>query len=169
MTVTLINGQGGSTDWLAFAAGGAPDTSYLQWVYVGTGVTTRTWTVTPATAGTYEFRLFLNGSYSRAATSPIVTATAPNPVLTVSATMVTAGTPVTVTLNSGFGGSTDWLCLAAVGAPDATYLQWTYVGAGVTTRTWIVTPPGAGTYQFRLFLNNGYTRAATSPTITMSN
>ena len=169
VTVTLINGQGGSTDWLAFAASGAPDASYLQWVYVGSGVTTRTWTVTPATAGTYEFRLFLNGGYIRAGTSPIVTVTIPTPVLTVSATTVTVGTPVTVTLNNGYGGSTDWLALAAVGAPDTSYLQWTYVGAGVKTRTWNVTPPGAGTYQFRLFLNNGYTRAATSPTITVSN
>lgn len=169
VTVTLINGPGGSTDWLALAASGAPDTSFLQWVYVGTGVTTRTWTVTPAAAGTCEFRLFLNGGYSRAGTSPIVTVTVSNPVLTVSATTVTAGTPVTVTLNNGHGGSTDWLALAAVGAPDTSYLQWTYVGAGVRTRTWIVTPPGAGTYQFRLFLNNGYTRAATSPTITVSN
>ena len=49
------------------------------------------------------------------------------------------------------------------------YLQWTYVGPGVKTRTWNVTPPGAGTYQFRLFLNDGYTRSATSPTITVSN
>ena len=40
---------------------------YIQWVYVGTGVTTRTWTVTmPATAGTYQFRLFLNNGYTSA-------------------------------------------------------------------------------------------------------
>ena len=91
VTVTLINGQGGSADWLAFAASGAPDTSYLQWVYVGSGVTTRTWTVTPATAGTFEFRLFFNDGYSRGGTSPTVTVTTPTPVLTVSSTTVTAG------------------------------------------------------------------------------
>ena len=151
VTVMLINGQGGSKDRLAFAASGAPDTSYVQWVYVGSGVTTRTWTVTPATAGTYEFRLFLNDGYIRAGTSPTVTVTS-DPSLTVSASTVSVGTPVTVNLNNGYGGSTDWLALAAVGAPDTSYLQWTFVGAGVKTRTWIVTPPGAGTYQFRLFL-----------------
>src|SRR5204863_291244 len=71
VTVTLTGGAGGSSDWLALAATGAPNTSYLQWTYVGTGVTTRTWTVTvPATAGTYEFRYFLGGGYSLAATSP---------------------------------------------------------------------------------------------------
>jgi hypothetical protein len=169
VTVTLINGLGGSADWLAFAASGAPDTSYLQWVYVGAGVTTRTWTVTPTTAGTFEFRLFYNNGYIRGGTSPAVTVNTATPVLTVSSTTVTAGAPVTVTLNNGYGGSTDWLCLAVVGSANTSYSQWTYVGAGVTTRTWTVTPPGPGTYQFRLFLNNGYTLVTTSPAVTVSN
>jgi hypothetical protein len=42
------------------------------------------------------------------------------------------------------------------------------VGSGVTARDWTVTMPSApGTYEFRLFLNNGYTRAATSPPVTV--
>jgi hypothetical protein len=50
----------------------------VQFVYVGAGVTTRTWTVAaPNTPGTYEFRLFLNNSYTRAATSPTITVPAP--------------------------------------------------------------------------------------------
>ncbi|OFW25350.1 MAG: hypothetical protein A3H97_06430, partial [Acidobacteria bacterium RIFCSPLOWO2_02_FULL_65_29] len=170
VTVTLSNGYGGSTDWLALASTSAANTSYLQWIYVGTGVTTRTWMVTmPTTAGTYEFRAFVNG-YTRVATSPPVSVTPPPPpALTVSATSVSAGSPVTVTLASGYGGSTDWLALAATGAPNNSYLQWVYVGAGVTTRNWTVTmPAGAGTYEFRLFLNNGYTRAATSPPVTVT-
>jgi hypothetical protein len=86
--------------------------------------------------------------------------------LTVSATTVTAGGQVTVTLTNGPGGAHDWLALAAADAPNTSYLQWTYVGAGVTTRTWTVTISTAGTYEFRLFLNNGYTCVATSPTVT---
>ena len=73
-----------------------------------------------------------------------------------------------MTLVDGYGGSKDWLALAATGSADTSYLQWTYVGAGVTTRTWTVTAPStAGTYEFRLFLNNGYTRVATSPVLTV--
>ncbi|HTM25229.1 MAG TPA: S8 family serine peptidase [Vicinamibacterales bacterium] len=261
VTATLTNGFGGSTDWLALAATGSPDSSYLLWTYVGAGVTTRTWTVTmPSTAGTYEFRLFLNNGYARVATSPAVTVTpGPNPVpalsstspvasaagagsftltvngsgfvsssivrwngadrittfvsatqlraaipatdvaaagtaqvtvfspapgggvsaalpfnvgvtptLSVSATTAAPGSSVTVTLTNGFGGSTDWLGFASTSAPDTSYLNFVYVGAGVTTRTWTVTMPSTpGTYQFRLFPNNGYTRAATSPTVTV--
>jgi subtilisin len=263
VTATLTGGLGGPSDWLALAATTAPDTSYLQYVYIGAGVFDRTWTTAmPSTPGTYEFRLFLNGGYTRGATSPAITVVpGPNPVpvltstlpvtapagagalsltvngsgfvsssivrwnganrvttfvsstqlraaipagdvavpgtaqvsvfspspggglsssmpfgivastaaLSVSATSVQAGTSVTATLTNGFGGSGDWLALAAAGSPDANYLLWTYVGAGVITRTWTVTMPSTpGTYEFRLFLNNGSTRAATSPAVTVA-
>ena len=169
VTVTLTGGFGGSGDWLALAATTAPNTSYVQYTYVGAGITTRTWTVTMSGSGTYEFRLFLNNGYTRAATSPpIVVAEGPPPQLTVSTTTAAPGTPITVTLTNGRGGAADWLSFAPTSAPNNSYLQFVYVGAGVTTRTWTVTAPSTpGTYEFRLFLNNSYTRAATSPTVTV--
>jgi subtilisin len=168
VTVTLANGLGGATDWIALAAVGASEASYVQWVYVGAGVATRTWTATmPRAGGTYEFRLFLNGGYVRAATSPPVTVTISTPALTVNTTSVVVGGNVTVTLTGGAGGSTDWLALAPASAANTSYLLWTYVGSGVTTRTWTVAMPAAtGTYEFRLFLNNGFSRAATSAAVT---
>jgi subtilisin family serine protease len=262
MTVTLAGSSGAAGDWLALAASGAPDTSYLNSTYVGTGVTTRTWTVTmPGTAGTYEFRLFLASTYNRGATSAPITVTEsfnpapaasslfpshasagsaaftltvngsnfvassvvqwngtprsttfvsdtqvrasiaasdlassgtaqvtvqtpapgggtssvvsfaidPPPRLTVSATSADVGSSVTVTLTGSSGGDGDWLALALTTAPDTSYLQSTYVGSGVTTRTWAVTMPlTAGAYQFRLFLASTYNRAATSPTVTVT-
>jgi hypothetical protein len=171
VTTTLTNGFGGAGDWLALAATGAPNTSYLQYTYVGNGVTTRTWTVVmPSIGGTYEFRLFLNNGYARAATSAPITVTGGlPPSLAVNATSVHGGSSVTMTLTNGLGGSGDWLALAASGSPSTSYLQWTYIGAGVTTRTWTVTMPTTpGTYEFRLFPNNGYTIAATSPPIAVT-
>lgn len=173
VTVTVANGFGGVTDWLAIAATSAPNNIYIQYVYVGSGVTSRTWTVAmPTTPGTYEFRLFING-YNRVATSPTITvgggAPPPNPPsLAISASTIEAGQSVTVTLTNGAGGSTDWLAFALTSAPNNSYVQYTYVGAGVTTRTWAVTPTTAGIYEFRLFLNNTYTRAATSPPVTVT-
>jgi len=171
VTVTLTGGLGGSLDWLALAVTGSPNTSYVQWTYVGAGVTTRTWTVTmPGTGGTYEFRLFLNGGYTRATTSPTITVTGPAaPTLAVNTNTAVGGQAVTVTLTGGAGGAQDWIALAPVGAANTTYVQWIYVGAGVTTRTWTVTMPSAGgTFEFRLFLNGTYTRAATSPAVTVT-
>jgi subtilisin family serine protease len=170
VTVTLSNSPGGSGDWLSFAQSTAPNTGYTQFVYVGTGVTTRTWTVTaPSTPGTYEFRLFLNNGYVRAATSAPITITVPRPpTLSVSTTSAAPGASVTVTLADGYGGNLDWLALASTSAPNSTYVAFTYVGSGVTSRTWTVTMPSTpGTYEFRLFLNNGYTRAATSAVVTV--
>jgi hypothetical protein len=169
VTVTLSGGYGGSGDWLALAATTAPNTSYLKYTNVGAGVIERTWTVTMSSAGTFEFRLFLNNGYTRAATSvPIVVAEGPPPVLTVNTTTAAPGTPITVTLTNGRGGSADWMSFAPTGAANNSYVQFVYVGAGVTTRTWTVTAPSTpGTYEFRLFLNNSYTRAATSPTVTV--
>ncbi len=169
VTVTLTNGLGGATDWLAFAPTGAPDNSYQQFTWVGAGVTTRTWTVTtPTTPGTYEFRLFKQGSFVRLATSPVITVQAPPPpVLTVSTTSARPGDPVTVTLVNGLGGQTDWLAFAPTGAPDNSYVQFTWVGAGVTNRTWTINMPSAGgTYEFRLFKQATFVRLATSPVVT---
>jgi subtilisin len=165
ITVTLTNGLGGNQDWIAFAATTAANNTYVQFVYVGAGVTTRTWTINaPATAGSYEFRLFQNGTFTRLATSAtIVVQAAPPPTLTVSTTSAAHGTQVTVTLTNGLGGSTDWLAFAAVGAPDSAYLNWTYVGGNVTTRTWTVTLPATpGNYEFRLYRQGSFVRIATS-------
>ena len=262
VTVNLVNGFGGAQDWLALAPVGSPNTSNLGWTYIGANVTTRSWSVAmPATAGTYEFRLFPDNGYTRVATSPpvvvdpsltpppVVTSLSPSrtvvgaggftlrvigskfvpssvvlwngqsrattfistteiraaigaadvaaigtaqvavrtpspgggtsgsltfsidppPSLSPSSTTVPGGTAVTVTLTGGAGGAIDWLAIAPVGAPDTSYLQWTYVGAGVTNRAWTVNAPSAaGIYEFRLYLNNGYTRAATSAPITVT-
>jgi hypothetical protein len=76
---------------------------------------------------------------------------------------------VTVTLTNGLGGAGDWIALAQASATNGSYITYTYVGAGVATRTWTVTMPSTpGTYEFRLFLNNGFTRAATSPPVTVN-
>ena len=102
-------------------------------------------------------------------TSASLTVTIDPPAsLTLSAPSVAPGGTATVTLAEGYGGAKDWIALAATGAANTSYLQWTYVGAGTITRTWTITAPStAGTYEFRLFLNNGYTRVATSPILTV--
>src|SRR5258706_12682052 len=102
------------------------------------------------------------------ATSPRITATAaPPPVLTVNATTVGAGSPVTVTLTNGFGGAGDWIAFANATAPDTSVLQYVNVGANVTTRTWTVTVPtsGSGLYEFPLYPGGGEGRRAAHPRV----
>src|SRR5204862_3626044 len=89
--------------------------------------------------------------------------------ITVSSTNVSPGGVVAASLSNSPGGAQDWIALAATSAPNETYLAFTYVGAGLTSRNWSVPMPNvAGSYEFRLFLDNGYVRAATSPTIVVN-
>jgi hypothetical protein len=92
----------------------------------------------------------------------------PPAVLTVNNAAVPPSTTVTMTLSGGFGGGSDWLALAQVGSSERSFITYTYVGAGVTTRAWTVTMPSTpGQYEFRYFPDNGYTRAGTSPVVTV--
>ncbi len=167
VTVTLTGGFGGAADYLAFAAVGAPDNSYLQYTYVGAGVTTRTWTVLLTSPGSYEFRLFTSGNTRLATSAPITVTVGTPPVLTVSPANATTGSTVTVTLTGGFGGAGDWLAFASTGAPNSSYVQYTTVGAGVTTRTWNVVVTSPGTFEFRLLTNTNQ-RLATSAPVTVT-
>jgi hypothetical protein len=109
------------------------------------------------------------GAVAGVCLSAAQTLTVVGPSLTVSSTNVVGGQSVTVTLANGYGNAQDWIALAQTGTGVGSYLQWTYVGAGVTSRTWTVTMPTApGQYEFRLFLNNGFGLEATSPAVTVT-
>jgi hypothetical protein len=87
---------------------------------------------------------------------------------------VAAGSTVTVGVQNGPGNPTDWVGLYPTGAADTSYLNWFYLNgskfapaAGMTTATLpFVMPGSSGTYEFRLFSNNGFTRLAVSPMVT---
>jgi hypothetical protein len=102
-------------------------------------------------------------------TSSATNLTLSQPSLTVSATSSPPGGAITATLgNSPSVGA--WLALAQVGSPANTYLQYTFVAAGVTSRTWDVTmPTTVGNYEFRLYLLNTYSVLARSPPVAVVN
>ena len=99
-----------------------------------------------------------------------------NVALDATPSSVGPGDAVTVAVNSGPGGTTDWVGLYAVGAPDTSYLDWKYLNGlraapatGLTAATFTFPmPPTEGNYEFRFFPNNGLSpRLATSPTVTV--
>jgi len=161
------------TFWFALTKVGAPNTTYDKWVQVVPTAGSFVWNVTvPSYAGSYEIRLFA-APFEQLAVTPTITVAAPSQpsqaTLYVSTSKAVPGSSVTVRLMAGPGGATDWLALARVSAADTVYLQWVYVGSGVTNRDWTVTmPTSADSYEFRLFLNNGYTRAATSAPVILT-
>ena len=178
-------GTPSSTDWIGVYATGAANTAYQGWLYddscnqTGNGTTTGGGSCPirlPTTPGTYELRLFSNNGYTLLATSQTITVNAPT--LTASATAVGTGGSVTASWsNVGNPTSTDWIGVYATGAANTAYQGWLYDDS--CNQTSNGTTPGGGscpirlpttpgTYELRLFANNGYTLLATSQTITVN-
>ncbi len=88
---------------------------------------------------------------------------------------VAAGGTITVSWTAPVNHSTtDWVGIFAQGAADSAYNAWRYVPSG-TSGTLALPASGdsgsplpAGTYEVRYYLNNGFTRAATGNTVTVS-
>ena len=126
--------------------------------------------------GTYEFRLFANDSFTRLVTSNTLTVTTNN--LRVSPATVAAGGAVTVQW-TGIASPTprDWIGLYRSGAADSAFLAYMYVSCSPTAG--LAAPAGScafttpaslapGAYEFRLFLNDGFTRLTVSNGFTVT-
>ena len=78
---------------------------------------------------------------------------------------VAPGATVAVRIVGAPGNARDWVSLSAAGSGNSSYLAWQYVPLSGTMS--FKMPSTGGTYEFRLFLNNGYNRLATSATVTV--
>ena len=107
--------------------------------------------------------------------SSTVTVQALAPTVMISATTASPGALIIVTVANGPGNAMDWVTLVSASAADTSYLAWKFLNdsgqipaAGVTTATLTFTAPTTpGTYNFRLFANNTFTKLATSTPVTV--
>jgi hypothetical protein len=98
ISVTVANGPGNPTDWLALWAQGAPQSAHMQWRYMNnsqtppsagiTGVTSNF--IAPSAPGTYEVRWLASNGSTRIATSPPITVVG-QPSLSINDVSVTEG------------------------------------------------------------------------------
>jgi uncharacterized delta-60 repeat protein len=76
---------------------------------------------------------------------------------------------ITVTFSGGPSNPQAWIAIYVPGTTDGEYLGSYQYTNGVATGTFtFATPDTLGTYEFRMFADNGYTRIATSPAFTVS-
>ncbi len=176
-------------DWIGLFTTTAADGAYLDWAYVNcakkAGAAAAAGScVLPATTGlapgTYQFRLFRNDTFTKLATSNNFTVTAPTGSATVTASPTSLGAGATLTVGwSGITGPAgrDWFGLYAIGATNASHLDWRYVncsktpgGAAASGSCGLPLSAGlaAGQYEIRLFRNDGFTLLATSNTFTVT-
>jgi hypothetical protein len=156
-------------DWIGLFAPGTTNTTYVAWRYTTGTVSGSVPLTIPATLapGTYELRLFSNGGYTTlAVTSITVTAGCTGPAsLGASPTSVPAGSSVTGTWSNLCTPTTrDWIGIFAPGAANNAYVAWRYTtgaGSGSVPLT-VPATLAPGTYELRLYANNGYTRLGTS-------
>jgi serine protease len=176
------------TDWIGVYVPGATPNQFFHWIYVScsrTATTAQAAGACPLTLpaslapGTYELRLMANNGYTRLATSGTFTVPAPpGPSLTVAPASVASGDTVTADW-SGINApsATDWVALYAPGAAPTAFIAWIYVSCSKTPAA--ARAPGtcpfvlpatlaSGSYELRLYANNGYTRLATSPAFTVT-
>lgn len=135
-------------------------------------VPTATETVVPTATSTVEPSP--TSTVVPTATSTIVM----EPSLSVSPSTVVAGDTVTATWsNIPDPSATDWLGLYQAGAPDMSYISWVYVSGSATPSAPMASgsvtftiPDTAtpGSYEIRLFADNGYVRLATSSPVMVS-
>ena len=158
-----------TTDWVGLYKVGTADSAYLWWRFTdGTASGNRSVPM-PSTAGQYEFRYFRQAGYVRLATSNVVeVSSAPTFTLEASPTSIMMGESVTLTYTAGSDRSaTDWIGLFKVGTSDNSYTWWQYTG-GNERGSFSVPIPTDGQYEFRYFRQNGFTKAATSNTVTVN-
>jgi hypothetical protein len=90
--------------------------------------------------------------------------------LAASPSSVTAGSSVSAnwTAPAGQTSTYDWIGMYATGAGNGSYLAWQYTGGATSGSVTFTAPSTAGTYEFRYFLNNGWTEVASSNAFTVT-
>jgi RHS repeat-associated protein len=162
-----------TTDWIGLYVAGSADNAFVAWRYTDGNASGSAALAIPqsAAAGTYELRLFSNNGYTRLATSNGFTVQIPPPAtLSESPSSAYASQAVTANWGSIFQPSgTDWIGLYAAGSADSEFVTFVYTGGTTAGSTGIGVPrtAAAGSYELRLFSDNGYTRLATSNAFTV--
>jgi RHS repeat-associated protein len=162
-----------AADWIGLYPAGAADNAFVVWRYTDGSASGSAPLTVPANAaaGSYELRLFSNNGYTKLATSNSVTVQTP-PAATLGASPATlySGQSLSAAWGSIFAPSaSDWIGLYPAGAADNAFVVWRNTDGSASGSAPLTVPANAaaGSYELRLFSNNGYTKLATSNGITV--
>lgn len=173
-------------DWVGLYRANTSDRQYVSWQYIPASGASGDLTFRINQTGTYEARVFTANGYTRVARSEdrIVVRTdtevPPNDdtdgdtssgtyILEPTALIVSAGSSITLNWQAPEGAqvSRDWIGVYRPGASDRSYLTYQYVSTHAQHGAVTFTARTPGTYEFRYFKHDGYTRVATSALVTV--
>src|SRR5678810_712705 len=149
ITVTYAGLPGNPGDWIAIAAAGSDNTSYIDYAYA-TGAS-GTATFTAPGAGSYVVRAFAQGTYTLLAESAAFTVVGGGATVSTDQSTYAPGNTITVTYAGLPGNAGDWIALAAAGSDNTSYVDYAYAtGASGTA---LFTAPANGSFVARAFLH----------------
>ncbi|HXU01560.1 MAG TPA: hypothetical protein VN903_11245, partial [Polyangia bacterium] len=163
ITVTYSGLPGNPQDWIAIAAAGSANTSFVAYVYTN-GQTSGTATFTAPGTGSYVARSFLNNGYTLFAESAAFSVT---PAVSTDSAAYATGATVTVTYAGLPGNYRDWIAIAPAGSDNLTYVTYVYTN-GQVNGTATFAAPAPGSYVARAFVNDTFTLAAESTPFTVA-
>jgi hypothetical protein len=165
VTVSWTHLPGGPDDWVALAPAGAKADVVTVWLFTGGAQSgSQTFPGGLAAPGDYVARTFAPNTYYISGESPAFTVTTgtAGATLTTDQTSYTLGQTVTVTWSGLTANPHDWIAIAPDQSSDTTVTRWIYTNGAASGSFAFEGPAGAGTYVARAFLNDTYTKLATS-------
>lgn len=151
-----------ASSWVGFYKAGAADTSYISYRYINQLTDGVYSVIAPKELGNYEFRFFRDDGYTKTGTSSTINVIQYTPSFFLNVTQVEPNEMITVSYSGAPVFADAWIGFYQTGAEDTVYRSFQYTG-GVDSGTYsVIAPDLPGSYEFRLFLDFGYTRIGIS-------
>ncbi len=163
VTIPALEHSGG---WVGFFKTSSANNQYISYTYLNS--LSGPYKVTaPKELGSYNFRVFGDSGYGKLlATSQTVQLVQYTPQINVSKTSFSPQENMVATYSDAPIYKDAWIGLYKVGAANTSYLKYEYL-KGTSGSYSTAAPLEAGQYEFRIFLDGGYTLVGKSQVITV--
>jgi len=153
--------------WIGFYKVGAANTAYISYSYLRN--LSGEYTIkAPKELGIYHFRIFGDGGYDRhIGTSSNIQVVQYNPIFQLPNNQYLPGETMIVNYSDAPVFDNAWIGLYKVGADDRQYISYKYLRGNTSGNYSVAAPSEAGQYEFRIFLDSGYTFVGRSQPITV--
>jgi len=164
--VATFSAADGGSAWIGLFKSGSANTSYLNYSYLR-NLNGEYKVKAPKELGSYNLRIFLDSGYTLVTTSQNLQVVQYDPVFQVSKASFLPEETIVVNYSDAPVFSNAWIGLFKVGAEDRSYLNYQYL-TGTSGSYSTNAPRETGQYEFRIFLDSGYTLVGKSQPFTVS-